>query len=223
MRTERTIKISALNIAMHTPHSPQLYVNLFRDAKRLKVLVELGSLHAAILGSLNGPREYSKGDILTGEVFRFVRIDSDLPWFNTQTSDKASDDDLSAVSIPDHLLPNLQRIEFAFRPDKHQLWFVSHDRKDNMGPQALETFFQALFDKVYLAGKSTEVEVTALPDVESLEQMLKLAKLDRLTIHLKRPNRLRKYSLSLRPPHRSIRTSRSAFHNSEFGHPISAF
>ena len=173
---------------MHKPHSPQRYINLFREAKKIKALVDLGSLHAAVLGSLNGPAEYTQGVVLTGEVFRFVRIDPDLPWFNTETSDTASEDDLSELKIPAHLLPNLQRIEFAFRPDKHQLWFVSHDRNDRMGPQALESFFQALFDRVYLVGKASEVEVTALPDAESLEHMLSIATLDKLTIQIKRPN-----------------------------------
>lgn len=188
MRTARTIKIAALNIAMHAPHSPQLYMDLFRDAKRMKSLVELGSLHAAILGSLTGPKDYVKDVVLTGEVFRFVRLDANQPWFNTQTSDTASNDDLSEVNIPPHLLPHLQRIEFVFKPSIHQLWFVSQDRQVRMGAKAMETFFQLIFDKVFQAKKASEVEVTALPDVETLDRMLRIPKMDKLTIHLKRPN-----------------------------------
>lgn len=154
----------------------------------MKALVELGTLHAALLGSLNAPRQYTKGAILTGEVFRFVRLDSTMPWFNIQTSDTASEDELSEVKIPAHLRPHLQRITFAFRPDNHLLWFVSEDRHDRMGPKAMVTFLQSLFDKTFLEKKASKVEVTAMSDTESLQTMLNLAKIDKLTIQLKRPN-----------------------------------
>lgn len=141
-----------------------------------------------MLGSLNGPTDYSKGVVLTGEIFRFVKLDASEPWFNLNTSEEASVDDMGAVSIPKHLLPHLQQIDFVFRPDNHELWFVSEDRKDRLGAQAAATFFQRLFDLVYQKGKCTQVEVTALPDMATLEMMLSLHKLERMTIDLKRPN-----------------------------------
>jgi hypothetical protein len=173
---------------MHKPHSPQLYVALLKNAKRLNALIDLGELHGAMLGSLDGPSEYAKGMVLTGEIYRFVKLDASEPWFNLQTSKQASDDDMGAIRIPRHLLPHLQRIDYLFRPDIHELWFVSEDRKDRLGAQAAVTFFQRLFDLVYQGGKCTQVEVTALPDVSSLEVMLSLHKLERMIIDLKRPN-----------------------------------
>lgn len=187
-RESRSIRISALNVAMHKPHSPQLYMNLFRDAQRLGTLIKLGELHGAILGTLDGPEEYIRGAVLTGEIYRFVQLDPSEPWFNLRTSDAASDDDMVSVSIPEHLLPHLQRISYVFRPDNHQLWFISQDRKDRLGPQTAVAFFQRLFDVVHTEGKCSQVEVTALPDIESLEKLLSLHKLERITIDLKRPN-----------------------------------
>ena len=188
MTKARFIKISALNVAMHKPHSPQRYVALLKDAKRLNALIPLGALHGAMLGSLDGTDDYSKGSMLTGEIFRFVKLDASEPWFNLQTSEAASDDDMGGVSIPNHLLPHLQRIEYAFRPDTHELWFISQDRKNRLGAQAAVTFFQRIFDLVYRQGNCTQVEVTALPDIDTLEKMLSLSILQRMTIDLKRPN-----------------------------------
>jgi len=188
MAKGRSIKIAALNIAMHKPHSPQRYMSLFRDARRLNLLVTLGNLHGAMLGSLNGPREYSKDAMMSGEIYRFVKLDANEPWFNLQTSEEASDDDMSGVKIPPHLLPHLQRIEFVFLPDKHELWFVSQDRKDRLGTHAAVTFFQTLFDRVVQEGSYGPVEVTALPDMDTLETMLSLHTLERITMDLKRPN-----------------------------------
>lgn len=188
MAKPRSIQISTLNIAMHKPHSPQLYMALFREAKNLNALITLDTLHAAMLGSMDGPDEYQKGAVLTGEIYRCVRLDPSQPWFNVQTSEAASDDDMGSVSLPKHLLPHLQQIAFVFRPDTHELWFVSQDRKNRLGAQAAAKFFQLLFDRLYQVGKCTQVEVTALPDMETLETMLSLHKLERMTIDLKRPN-----------------------------------
>ena len=184
----RTIKISALNIAMHHPHSAQRYVSLFKDAKKLKYLVRLSSLHYAMLGSLYGPKSEESSDALSGEIYRFVKLDPSEPWFNVQTSEVATNDDVENIKIPAHLLPHLQKIEFVFKPDAHELWFVSQDRKDRLGSQAATKFFQKLFDRVVSRGRYPTVEVTAIPDVETLDKMMSLAMLEKITIELKRPN-----------------------------------
>jgi Domain of unknown function (DUF4747) len=188
MITTRTIKISALNIAMHQPHSPMKYVELFKDAKKLNYLVRLGSLHGAILGSVYSPKDGNPSSELTGEIYRFVKLDANEPWFNVETSDVASDDEVERINIPSHLLPHLQRIEFIFKPAVHELWFISQDRNDRMGPHAAAKFFQDLFDALVAAGRYPEIEVTALPDAETLDQMLSMSNLEKITIELKRPN-----------------------------------
>jgi Domain of unknown function (DUF4747) len=188
MRTTRTIEISALNIAMHQPHSPQRYVSLFWDAKRSRKLVQIGQLHGALIGRLGGGREYVPGMLIVGEIYRFVKIDAALPWFNTLTSEPASEGDLEGLSIPEHLLPNLRRIEFTFRPDIHRLWFISKDRDDRLGPMAAERFFQTLFDSVAQEQQYPKVEVTVVPDKESIEELLSTPRMERVHIELKRPN-----------------------------------
>jgi hypothetical protein len=188
MSNVRTIKICALNIAMHKPHSPKRYIDLFNDAKKRKVLIRLGALHSAMLGSVQPAKGASSAEELTGEIYRFVNLDPTQPWFNLETKGIATDDEVGKIQIPEHLLPHLQRIEFVFRPDTHQLWFISQDRKDRLGVSAAVTFFQQLFDHVVEAGKFPKVEVTALPDADTLETMLSLSKLEKITIDLKRPN-----------------------------------
>lgn len=173
---------------MHKPHSTEKYISLFKDAKKLKQLVRLGSLHGAMLGSLHTGRSESKTKELTGEIYRFVKLDPNEPWFNVETSDVATDDDVGAIKIPEHLLPHLQRIEFVFKPEVHELWFVSQDRKDRMGPKFAAAFFQQLFDRLVISGRYPDIEVTPLPDKDSLEEMMSSSTLEKITIELKRPN-----------------------------------
>lgn len=188
MSNIRTIQISALNIAMHQPHSPKRYVSLFKDAKKLRNLVRLDSLHWAMLGLLYGPKGDSPNAELTGEIYRFVKLDPSEPWFNTETREAATEDDVGGIKIPAHLLPHLQRVEFVFKPDVHELWFISQDRKDRLGPQTAVKFFQRLFDPIVQSGKYPTIEVTAIPDTDTLEEMLSLPKVEKIVIELTRPN-----------------------------------
>lgn len=173
---------------MHKPHSPKRYIELFNEAKRRKLLIRLGSLHSAMLGSVQPAKGTSSAQELSGEIYRFVNLDPSQPWFNLETKGIATDADVGKIKIPEHLLPHLQRIQFVFRPDTHQLWFVSQDRRDRLGPNTAELFFQQLFDHVVEDGEFPKVEVTALPDADTLETMLSLSKLEKITIDLKRPN-----------------------------------
>lgn len=173
---------------MHQPHSPQKYMDLLWDARRSKKLVRLGKIHGAMIGHLSGRREYSRGAVLVGEVYRFVKIDDSLPWFNSETGEEASEDDMEKIQIPKELLPNLQRIEFAFVPGKHRLWFVARDRDDRLGPKAARKFFDVLLNGVAREKRYPEIEVTVIPDKDSIDELLSVHRIKRLTVRLIRPN-----------------------------------
>ena len=57
-----------------------------------------------------------------------------------------------------------------------------------MGPQTAELYFQRLFEHVLTKNPFPPVDVTPLVDKEGLDEMLSIAKLEKLTILLKRPN-----------------------------------
>lgn len=188
MAKERTVEICALNIAMHNPHSQERYVNLFRDAYSLKSLIQQGELHGLLLGALYAGEAWKADNLISGEIYRFVKVDADEPWFNTRTAKQATEKDVAAINIPDHLLAHLQRIPFVFLPDKHQLWFVSRDRKNSLGPLVAERFLQKLFEIVAAQKQYPTVSVTALPDAETLKNLLSMHRLQKLIIEVKRPN-----------------------------------
>jgi hypothetical protein len=184
----RTIQISALNVAMHNPHSTEKYVALLKDANRDKKLVRFSGFNAAMIGSLSVPKDLQKNKFLTGEIFRFVNIDHELPWFNTLTSEEATDGDMEKVKIPEHLLPNFQRIEFVFNPFKHQLWIITQDRKESMGITRVAKFFQDVFDQLVNERRYPVIEVTPIPDQDKLETILANKSIEKIKIDLRRPN-----------------------------------
>lgn len=184
----RTIQIRQINIAMHKPHSPQGYVELFQKAYRMRHIHERGRADGYMLGAIYGTREALEKDELHGEIYRFTNIDRDAPWFNSDTGKPAEDSETESIAIPGHLHPNLDRIPFVFKPKSHQLWYVSKDRKASMGPTIAEVFLQELFGVTCLKHALPAVEVTVVPDIAAVSEVLRIHHMSRLTMVFKRPN-----------------------------------
>ncbi len=184
----RTITIGALNIAMHRPHSPERYVELFTAALKLGRLFQQGEIHGLMLGPLTGRRDAIEKNELSGEIYRFVQVNPDDPWFDLRTRRQAAPEEVERINIPQHLLAHLQSFPFIFYPRQHELWFVSKDRGSSLSIKAAEKFFQALFDQTAAASNFPEIAVTALPDKEKLEELLNLPGLRRLELSFNRPN-----------------------------------
>lgn len=186
MTRTRTIKVAALNIAMHRPHSPERYVQALKDAEAMKLAIKLGELHGAFLGTLNVMNWEERG--VTGEIYRFVQLDPKEPWFNSLTKEAATPEEREKVMIPEHMLPHLRRIHFHFRPKRHELWYVCQDRKARLGPKTAELFFQRLFEALRKKKDYPLIEVTSLPAADAVDDVLGIASLEKLEILLKRPN-----------------------------------
>ena len=184
----RTIKIRQINIAMHKPHSPQGYVELFKKAFHMRYIHERGRADGYMLGAIYGAREALEKDELHGELYRFTNIDRDAPWFNSDTGKPAEDSETESIAIPGHLHPNLDRIPFVFKPKSHQLWYVSKDRKASMGPTIAEVFLQELFSATCMKHALPTVEVTVVPDIAAVSEVLRIHHISRLTMVFKRPN-----------------------------------
>lgn len=188
MARGRRISIAALNIAMHAPHPMERYVELLQKAFRRRMIVPLGSLHAVMLGTLYRPKEHGRTLLISGEIYRFVKLDPDQPWFNVERKEPATEEDVGSINIPGHLLPHLQRIPFAFNARRHQLWYVSKDQKDSLAPATATKFLQVLLQTTALHHDFPEVSVTAVPEETSVDEILSLPGLEYLRIELVRPN-----------------------------------
>lgn len=189
MPRARTIQISGLNVAMHSPHSPEKYIELLRLAKSAGHRFEQGELHRLMLGTwyAQAPADKQRG-VLAGEIYRFVNIDPNEPWFNIQTSQPATSDEMGAVSIPSHLRAHLQTIPFVFDAKRHLLWFISKDKKSSLGPLHAQRFFQHILSKTATEHQLPAVEVTVLPTQNALDEIFGIYTLTHLVIELKRPN-----------------------------------
>lgn len=188
MARSRRVSIAALNIALHAPHSAESYVNLLKRAFASRVIVQLGSLHAAMLGSLGPISRTANLTLVHGEIYRFVKLDPKQPWFNIRKKEPASQEEVGSIKIPRHLLPHLQRIPFIFNTRNHRLWYISKDKGDSLAPKRASKFLQDLLQSTADREKLPPVSVTALPEKNSVEEILSLPRLEYLRIELVRPN-----------------------------------
>lgn len=188
MAKVRRITLSALNIALHAPHPTDRYIELIQKAFGMRMIIRQGTLHGAMLGSLSIPQQLGQSTLLSGEIYRFVKLDSSEPWFNSETKEPATDNDVQAINIPAHLLPHLQRMPFVFNARQHRFWYISRDRGDLFAPASAAKFLETLLQHTANTWDFPEVSVTAVPDSNSVEEILELPRLEYLKIELVRPN-----------------------------------
>lgn len=188
MAQERTITISALNVAMHNPHSPQRYVDLLKEARRRQILVPQGEIHGLMLGVLYGSKDAVENNELTGEVYRFLKVDQNEAWFNLRERRRATEEEVQDINIPRHLLAHMQKIPFVFLPKQHELWFIAADRKARLAPPAAGRFFQTILTDAANRLDYPSVDVTVLPDAGALDDMFSVAHLHKIVMKFNRPN-----------------------------------
>jgi len=141
-----------------------------------------------MLGSLRDLADAVANNLFAGEIYRFVKIDPNEPWFDMMTKAEATPDQVQQINIPPHLLAHMQTIPFIFYPQEHELWFVAKDRKTTLAIHAAEKFFQRMLEQTAIAHQMPDVAVTALPDREALDEVLRVPGLHKLELHFKRPN-----------------------------------
>ncbi|SEL32151.1 DUF4747 family protein [Nitrosovibrio tenuis] len=188
MAQNRKITISGLNIVTH-PHSPQKYVDLFRSAYRMKKSVALRTTQRLMIGELrrlDSDKEMIEG--IYGRIYRFDQIDPNAPWFNVETNEVATQDEIAAITIPDELKPNLAMSDYVFYPRTHKLYYVSYHTGVVLSPGSLLKLFDNLFSTPTITKEFGKVEITIIPDRTQLSKILALHRLAKLTIDVVRPN-----------------------------------
>lgn len=180
----KKIRLVSLNITTQ-PHSPAMYVELFRKTFRLKCPVKLRGSDYGMIGSC---KYNPNSETVTGDIYKFLSIDLSKPWFNSEKLQKAESDDLEKLNIPPNLKPNLEMFSYVFYPNGHHLFVESYTDGNTLGPQQVKKLFDNLFSSPEIVGVYGDVDVTIEPQAETLEQIFAIPSLSRLTIRVTRPN-----------------------------------
>lgn len=183
----RKFQVSCLNIVLH-PHSPQHYLDLFVWIYRLRKPVAVRGTQHLMMGELERVDRDDPLRGFTGRMYRFDQIDPDAPWFNVDSREEASDEELAQIRIPPALKPNLQKFNFVFYPRGHQMYFESSVQGATLGEGSLKKFFDRICAYPEIVERFGTVDITIVPEHEQVERILSLPSLSKLVIDLRRPN-----------------------------------
>lgn len=188
----RTIDATAVNVVLQ-PHSPEKYTELLKDAARLHRMLRVRAPTYAMLSrgfstdSRRSPGKQNATAVHTGSIVTATRVDLNAPWVDVRTGKQADDQDTSKIVLPDHLWPNRKEFRFRFFTSIHLMVVETKSRDGLFTPGNVLRFVDALFNQARLVEKYGEVEVTLLPEHETLSRILR-GKIRWIELQLKRPN-----------------------------------
>ncbi|MCG8093629.1 MAG: DUF4747 family protein [Candidatus Thiodiazotropha endolucinida] len=188
MAHEQRLSLAAINITIH-PHTSMRYVELIKHAAKTKEIVKIrGTSHGLLNGAYNIKRGKPEEGI-EGEVSKFTQIDVNSRWLNTDTSKEAVDDDVKKVIIPENLKPNYEHFNYIFYPRKHLFVFQTYSSGGKqLSPNFMLKFLDSLFSLEKIKERFNTVDLTIVPDKDSLNKIWKIPRLEKLVMTIKRPN-----------------------------------
>lgn len=189
MARPRKVEVSAINVRVHTRHSPDEYISLFKAAYELDKAVRVHGDQYLLLANM-GSRDEKGDDNLYGWLAKFTDIDFGARWFNIEKHKPADPEDLSAVRIPKELRPNFASFRFVLFPKEHIFAFETFSEGKTLSPNAVETLLQELFQMRGLNNRYGEVDLTIVPTTDSIANILKIKTLRKLSLRIRRPNDL---------------------------------
>ncbi len=188
MARRKTLKYASANIVLH-PHSPELYVALFRRTHELKSVGFINKNRRARIGSLVD-REDAMTGLLSGLVYFYTVIDPDQRWLDDMIDDVAEEDELEELRVQaQRFHPELRFMRFYFDPQSHTLFFEHYnEERVTFSPRTVQKAFEQMFNHPVLTEEFSEAEVTVIPTVEAITHILNLPGLRKLIIDLQPPN-----------------------------------
>ena len=188
MARKRKLTMGVINITMH-PHKPELYVELLKEAVRLKALAGIGNLQSALINRASPLEMGAKNAaVLSGTVARFQNIDMDGAWFDTSSSTIADESELAEINIPGHLKPNSTLYDFVFVPSVHKFFYEMESKDAKISPLQMEKALKDILNHPVLEKKYGRVEVTNVPEVDKLEKALAIKSISSVVLSITRPN-----------------------------------
>ncbi|MCL1076500.1 DUF4747 family protein [Shewanella dokdonensis] len=185
---DKKVEVGAINITIQ-PHTPEKYIQLFKEAVRLKRPIKLrGDRHALLANMYKIRDDQEDNGPITGDIYCFTSIDVDGDWFNTDTGKLAEDELLEGIDIPENLKPNGARFTYIFYPQEHLLFYEAYYNQKSLGAVTAQKFLHTLFNQKSLQDKYGVVDVTHIPEKEQLEKALMIPFKEMVEMTFTRPN-----------------------------------
>lgn len=181
---DTTIEVAALNIVA-SPHPPGMYFRLLQHVAGKEV-----PLWGSDRAKITEPRPIDgRPDDFFGEILIWAHIDTDIPWINKDTDTEATEEEMQPVvdALPDNLEPNFRPFNYVLNVAEHIVLFeIRNEAGQRLSPIRAKRVFDRLFED--LSAELPDVDVTVIPEEESLEKIFAIKRLRKLEIYIQRPN-----------------------------------
>ena len=114
-----------------------------------------------------------RADDFFGEILIWTHIDTESPWINKETDTEATDEEMQPVvdALPENLEPNFRPFHYVLNQAEHIVLFEARNEAgQRLSPKRAKRLFNSLFEG--LPADLPEVDVTVIPEEESLERIL---------------------------------------------------
>jgi hypothetical protein len=181
---DTTIEVAALNVVA-SPHPPGTYLKLLQHVAGKEI-----PLWGSDWAKITEPRSIDgREDEFFGEILIWTHINTDIPWINKDTDKEATNEEMQPVveALPQNLEPNFRPFTYILNHAEHiVLVEIRNEANQRLSPKRAKRMFDRLFE--YLPAELPEVDVTVIPEEESLEKIFAIKRLRKLEIFIKRPN-----------------------------------
>ena len=185
MARQHKMEIGALNIRVH-PHEDGAYEELIGKLYDLKKVAKIHGDRFGLITMLDRSEE-DKG-MVYGVLSTFLEIEIDGDWFNTETMDEASANDIRKIRIPENLHPNLKTFRFAFNTKRHELIFEHYAEGDRLTHNSALNFFRNLADDRRIQDRFGDVKITVVTDRATVDRIFQIPRITDLDILIEKPN-----------------------------------
>ncbi|WP_158072281.1 DUF4747 family protein [Achromobacter xylosoxidans] len=192
MTRTRTFDVGGINLKVHTRHTASEYVELWRALYTMRGTVLWGP-QAMMIGEAQRLNPDDPESPIFGHIYKFLNINPNDPWFDIQKRKPATDEDISQVSIPDFLKPNLRFVPYLFLPKKHRLYLITKAGagvSDAMAASTAGRMLEKLTERERIVKRFGKVEINVLKNKKAVEDLLEWPVIKRLEIFIERPNAL---------------------------------
>ncbi|HVV79441.1 MAG TPA: DUF4747 family protein [Pseudolabrys sp.] len=187
-RTKKRLLMGEINIVSQ-PHSLDTYIEAVETLCKEKVQAPYHGQRYLEIGNCRSLEDERLPNAITGRIFVFSKFNFDDPWLNTVRAAEATDEDLKAVNIPGHLVPEFRHFRYIFDVRKHRFYFEKYSElKGHLSAKAFCQALNKLFQSSELAGKFDEINAFVVADDDAVNKILGLNKLRKLFIQIYRPN-----------------------------------
>jgi hypothetical protein len=181
---DTTIEVAALNLVA-SPHPAEIYLRLLNHVAHKEV-----PLWGSDWAKITEPRVIDGRDNdFFGEILIWTHIDTEIPWINKETDTEATVEEMQPVvdALPENLEPNFRPFTYVLNQAEHIVLIeIKNELGQRLSPKRAKRMFDRLFEN--LSADFPEVDVTVIPEEESLERILAIKRLRKLEIFIKRPN-----------------------------------